>query len=207
MTIVYRWRAFRRVDRRTITRQFSASPSDCVPKCSLSKYRFRASGVRTTASAHRAETGLLPRFLSSVPKRPSQEVRRERASRERFSAFSAPGQSTGLSRKPQETCHSARRPVGRRVRLVWELADGVGFEPTRRFHVYTLSRRAPSTTRPPVPRCLHPLPDLGRDTTPPLRPAASHRSRFLGPGWDLQPRAAPGRVEPLRGSADRSKPL
>ena len=30
------------------------------------------------------------------------------------------------------------------------LTDGVGFEPTLRFHVNTLSRRAPSTTRPPV---------------------------------------------------------
>jgi len=94
-------------------------------ECSLSKYGFRASGVRTGASADRAETGLRPRFLSSVPKRPSQEVRRELASRERFSAVSATGQSTGLPRKPQETCHSARRPVRRRARLVWELADRV----------------------------------------------------------------------------------
>ena len=33
-----------------------------VPKCSLPKYGFRASGVLTTASANRAETGLLPKF-------------------------------------------------------------------------------------------------------------------------------------------------
>lgn len=30
------------------------------------------------------------------------------------------------------------------------LAEGVGFEPTIRFPVYTRSRRAPSTTRPPL---------------------------------------------------------
>ena len=96
-----------------------------VPKCSLSKYGFRASGVRTRASADRAETGLLPRFLRSVLKRPSQEVRRERASGEQFLGFSAQGQSTGLPRKPQETCHSARRLVRWRVRLVWELAEEV----------------------------------------------------------------------------------
>ena len=30
------------------------------------------------------------------------------------------------------------------------MAEGVGFEPTIRFPVYTLSRRAPSTTRPPL---------------------------------------------------------
>ena len=32
---------------------------------------------------------------------------------------------TCLPRKPQETCHSARRPVWRRARLVWELAEEV----------------------------------------------------------------------------------
>ncbi len=30
------------------------------------------------------------------------------------------------------------------------LAEGEGFEPSRRFPAYTLSRRAPSTTRPPL---------------------------------------------------------
>src|ERR687898_202992 len=30
------------------------------------------------------------------------------------------------------------------------LAEGEGFEPSIRFPVYTLSRRAPSTTRPPL---------------------------------------------------------
>lgn len=96
-----------------------------VPKCSLSKYGFRASGVRTRASVDRAELGLLPGFLSSVLNRPSQEVRRERASGDRFSPVSAPGQSTGLPGKPQEPCHSARRPGRRRTRLVWELAEEV----------------------------------------------------------------------------------
>ena len=56
------------------------------------------------------------------------------------------------------------------VRTKAKLADGVGFEPTRRFHVYTLSRRAPSTTRPPVQRSGDPLPDPCRDTTPSARP-------------------------------------
>jgi len=96
-----------------------------VPRCSLSKYGFRASGVRTGASLDRAETGLLRRFLRSVLKRPSQEVRRELASGERFSAFSALGQSTGLPQKPQKTCHSARRSLMRRVWLVCELAEEV----------------------------------------------------------------------------------
>ena len=34
------------------------------------------------------------------------------------------------------------------------LAEGAGFEPAIRFPVYTLSRRAPSTTRPPLPPAL-----------------------------------------------------
>jgi len=49
------------------------------------------------------------------------------ASGERFSGVSGPGQSTGLLRKPQETCHSARHLVRRRAWLVWELAEEVGF--------------------------------------------------------------------------------
>jgi hypothetical protein len=33
-----------------------------------------------------------------------------------------------------------------------ELAEGVGFEPTIRLPVYTLSKRAPSATRPSLRR-------------------------------------------------------
>src|SRR5216683_236890 len=37
------------------------------------------------------------------------------------------------------------------------MAEGAGFEPARRFiTVYTLSRRAPSTARPPLPARLSP---------------------------------------------------
>ena len=35
------------------------------------------------------------------------------------------------------------------------VAEGAGFEPAIRFPVYTLSRRAPSTTRPPVRRAAY----------------------------------------------------
>lgn len=114
-------RGWRRKRRRCGT----ASGEATVLTYSLSKYGFQASRVRTRASADRAKIVLLPRVLSSVLNRPSQQVRREPASGERFPGVSAPGQSTGLPRKPQETCHSARRWVRRRVRLVWELADGV----------------------------------------------------------------------------------
>src|SRR5438270_8775584 len=46
---------------------------------------------------------------------------------------------------PSSGWPATRSPTGRRV------ADGAGFEPARRFiTVYTLSRRAPSTARPPI---------------------------------------------------------
>ena len=128
-----------------------------VPKCSLSKYGFRASGVRTRASADRAETGLQNRFLSSVLKRPSQKVWREKAFGERFSFVSGPGQSTGLPRKPQETCHSVRRSGGRRARLVWELAEEVQLVASglwglvRVMRGWSASRKYPLRTS--FPRC------------------------------------------------------
>ena len=49
---------------------------------------------------------------------------------------------------------AVRRKVGnaRRSQFCSEVAEGAGFEPAIRFPAYTLSRRAPSTTRPPL-RC------------------------------------------------------
>src|ERR1700681_4273253 len=41
-----------------------------------------------------------------------------------------------------------RSEVGGQNRLQRIVAEGVGFEPTIRFPVYTLSKRAPSATRP-----------------------------------------------------------
>ena len=113
------------VDRANGVPATSAGFAISAPKCLLSKYGFRASEVRTRASVDRAETGLLHGFLSSVPKRPSQEVQRKMASGERFLPVSAPRQSTGLPQKPQETCHSAWCRVWRRVWLVYELAEEV----------------------------------------------------------------------------------
>lgn len=89
------------------------------------KSTFLASGIRNQAGPGRAETDLLLMFSSSVPNQPSQEVRRAMASGERFPVVSAPGQSTGLPRKPEETCHSARRSVCRRAGRARELAERV----------------------------------------------------------------------------------
>ena len=59
-------------------------------------------------------------------------------------------QSTAFGSKARGTlgiqAHNKRREtVGNKI-----MAEGVGFEPTIRSPVYTLSRRAPSTTRPPL---------------------------------------------------------
>ena len=44
-----------------------------------------------------------------------------------------------------------KAPIGALGRIQYlNVADGKGFEPSRRFPAYTLSRRAPSTTRPPL---------------------------------------------------------
>ena len=49
-----------------------------------------------------------------------------------------------------------KAPLGALGRIqCLNVADGEGFEPSRRFPAYTLSRRAPSTTRPPL-RCAQP---------------------------------------------------
>src|SRR4051812_48062268 len=57
-------------------------------------------------------------------------------------------------------------PIKRARKGPFLLADREGFEPSNGFHRYTLSRRAPSTTRPPV------LPGVGEYTArlAPARP-------------------------------------
>lgn len=104
-----------------------------VPECSLSKYGFQASGVRTTAGADRAEIDLVFWFLSSVLNCPSQEVRRETASGERFSPVSTFRQSTGLPQKPQEICNAARGNLQRSEALgLAESNDRMGTGGARR---------------------------------------------------------------------------
>ena len=62
---------------------------------------------------------------------------------ERFSALQPSSRSTGPPAKPQETCALRRYRSGRRGGFERKLAEGVGFEPTVRFHAHTLSKRAP----------------------------------------------------------------
>lgn len=62
----------------------------------------------------------------------------------------ASGVRTSASAHRAETRHSARRPIRRRARLVWELAERVGFEPTVGLHLLRFSRPTRSTTPPPL---------------------------------------------------------
>src|SRR5438034_9599205 len=56
------------------------------------------------------------------------------------------------------------------AKSVASVAEGAGFEPAIRLPVYTLSRRAPSTARPPL-RAASCLPRREAETTQPPRPA------------------------------------
>ena len=79
----------------------------------------------------------------------------------RQSVFSSSGRSPRIAslhsapKTPSAFCRTWVRsphPVGilRSADARSRMADRVGFEPTRRFPVHTLSKRAPSATRPPV---------------------------------------------------------
>src|SRR5215475_4897129 len=68
------------------------------------------------------------------------------------------------------------------------LAEGVGFEPTIRFPVYTLSKRAPSATRPSLREGARPKP-----AHPRLRTQAAHlkSARTIVAGGGVATRSQP----------------
>ena len=71
--------------------------------------------------------------------------------RERISDLSRRVAVRRFSREARGYWASIRALGSQQRMLVAEgLAEGVGFEPTIRFPVYTLSKRAPSATRPPL---------------------------------------------------------
>jgi hypothetical protein len=116
------------------------------------------------AKFSQADLSKVRRIIAAAPPAPSPPPLRRsppasRISRPICSAFYA------ASRRPmrfEDDRHAARRARredggarGARRRYTAEalsekLAEGAGFEPAVRFPVHTLSRRAPSTTRPPL---------------------------------------------------------
>jgi hypothetical protein len=84
---------------------------------------------------------------------------------------------------PQEKKSSGRGRIGRHL-LHGHVAEREGFEPSRRFPAYTLSRRAPSTTRPPLQRAPEIIfPPLAQAPSPPREPRTSIRRPADHPGW------------------------
>src|SRR5581483_10924710 len=78
------------------------------------------------------------------------------------------------------------------------LSEGVGFEPTIRFPVYTLSKRAPSATRPPLRR--------GRCGQYSHRPRPDNPMEIRGCGLRPMPNA-PTRVDDPRQRCSSSRDL
>ncbi len=91
------------------------------------------------------------------------------------------------------------------------LADGVGFEPTRRLPACRFSRPVPSTTRPPIQRSTLPRPLRGRHLADPIatsamaqcwrspgmaspamktNPECAHASNGSRPDWTAAPNGA-----------------
>src|SRR6185312_14742047 len=80
----------------------------------------------------------------------------------------------GLRAKPTVIGLLCEFASPRRMLVAEGLAEGVGFEPTLRFPVNTLSKRAPSATRPPLrnslPRRTHLIARRARSALVRLQP-------------------------------------
>ena len=88
-----------------------------------------------------------------------------------------PGGVTEPAGRPPHTIRiNKKAPAG----ALLLMAEGAGFEPARRLHAYTLSKRAPSATRPPL---RYPVVTNGRTIVicqPRARPADTPFSCFSG---------------------------
>jgi hypothetical protein len=58
-----------------------------------------------------------------------------------------PPKGAGSSQAPHFESTPRAKPLARFLRFFGEKSEEVGFEPTKHFRVYTLSKRAPSATR------------------------------------------------------------
>ena len=84
----------------------------------------------------------------------SAEVWRQTAEREKFRAPRGSPQCGGFAANARHYWRFERAKNGGRKLSEAGLAEREGFEPSIRFPVYTLSKRAPSATRPPLRRAL-----------------------------------------------------
>ena len=89
-------------------------------------------------------------FPRTVALAESTEVRRKRAPGECIWPAQQVWRCRDRCANSSQYCLSPGAQERRRAVLEKALAERVGFEPTIRFPVYTLSKRAPSATRPPL---------------------------------------------------------
>jgi hypothetical protein len=108
----------------------------------LKRENFELAGTSSVESACATGTE------TSVLNLGSPEVQRKEGEQRTYSPRIGALQCRGLTKNVAiigDSCPATRAGE----RFVWEaLAEGVGFEPTIRLPVYTLSKRAPSATRP-----------------------------------------------------------
>ena len=84
---------------------------------SLIQYGSQASAIRTALHFRHSKFYQFQWLMKSVLNRPSQQLWRELALRERIWGYSGRSRSTGPSQKPQESCHPAGGSDGRAERV------------------------------------------------------------------------------------------
>ncbi len=102
---------------------------------------MRQGSRRLPAHRQRAQTCQGPMGMERLRRKQEINAGRRQASNDAMGAT----ERHEKTRRTGAGLRTSGSSPGRRI-----LADRVGFEPTIRFHIYTRSRRAPSTTRPPV---------------------------------------------------------
>jgi hypothetical protein len=95
-------------------------------------------------------TGCDPRYPKTVPSDKSTELKRKPGRERAIWSVSLRSEYRTLRQTDRKMGGPSAARLARRTAFGSRLAEGVGFEPTIRFPVYTLSKRAPSATRPPL---------------------------------------------------------
>ena len=180
-----------------------AAPSARMPRNTLKYSEFISSSPphrSRTAHIGRGRKPKLRRRQASPPPRcqpklnsnqsfgSAQVERREAAqTRARRAGSKAPRRQAPSSWR-NHALMDAERPQAREPIRV---AEGVGFEPTRRLPAYTRSRRAPSTTRPPLRRKRRNIASVLPSATAAAR-LPQHLCEAAANGPNATPEASPG---------------
>jgi hypothetical protein len=126
----------------------------------ISNVGFEFSALRSPsepsnrAEANTEESKRKQQLTRTALNGPSAEVWREGGQERHISAANPPRQCGALLTKARQYWPIRWGSIEPENISQDRLAEGVGFEPTLRFPVNTLSKRAPSATRPPLQRML-----------------------------------------------------